>query len=141
MIVPDANLLIYATHMASPFHAPARQWWSDALAGHEFVGLAWASLLTYLRISTKTGVYSRPLSTDAAVADIETWLSASNVHIIHPGEKHPHALRALTPQGSDGDLVNDVHLAALAWEHGGTVYSADQDFSRIPQVKWINPLH
>jgi predicted nucleic acid-binding protein len=77
---------------------------------------------------------------DAGVADIETWLSAPNVHVIHPGEKHPHALRALTPRGSDGDFVNDVHLAALAWEHGGTVYSADQDFHRIPQVKWINPL-
>ena len=140
MIVPDANILIYATHRASPFHDRARDWWSNALAGHEFVGLAWVSLLTYLRISTNPKVYSRPLSMDEAVADIEAWLSAPNVHVIHPGEKHPHALRALSPGGVDADLVNDVHLAALAWEHGGTVYSADQDFSRIPQVKWMNPL-
>lgn len=140
MIVPDANLLIYATHQASPFHAQAREWWSSALSGHEFVGLAWTSLLTYLRISTNPKVYSRPLSMDEAVSDIEVWLSAPNVHVIHPGERHPHALRALTPPGANGDLVNDVHLAALAWEHGGTVYSADQDFGRIPQVKWMNPL-
>lgn len=140
MIVPDANLLIYATHTASPFHAQAHEWWSDALAGHEFIGLGWASLLTYLRISTNPAVYSRPLTMDTAVADIETWLSASYVHVIHPGERHPHALRALTPLGSDANFVNNVHLAALAWEHGGTVYSADQDFHRIPQVKWINPL-
>ena len=32
------------------------------------------------------------------------------------------------------------HLAAVAIENGGTVYSADDDFSRFDRVSWVNPL-
>jgi hypothetical protein len=37
-------------------------------------------------------------------------------------------------------VVPDAHLAALAVEHGLTVYSADSDFARFRNVRWINPL-
>lgn len=140
MIVPDANLLLYATEASSPFHERARRWWQQTLSGDELVGLPWASLLAFLRLSTNATVYARPLSVDAAVAVVETWLDAPNVSVIHPGPRHPHAIRAFTPEGAGGDAVNDVHIAALAWEHGGTVHSADSDFARIPQVRWVNPL-
>jgi predicted nucleic acid-binding protein len=43
--------------------------------------------------------------------------------------------RRLTP-----DLVPDAHLAALALEHGLTVYSTDGDFARFPGLAWENPL-
>ena len=33
-----------------------------------------------------------------------------------------------------------AHIAALAAEHGYTVYSNDADFGRFPSVKWVNPL-
>ncbi len=39
-----------------------------------------------------------------------------------------------------GNLVTDAMLAALAIEHGLAVYSADSDFARFPEVRWINPL-
>jgi predicted nucleic acid-binding protein len=38
------------------------------------------------------------------------------------------------------DLVPDAHLAALALEHGLTVYSTDGDFARFPGLAWENPL-
>lgn len=140
MIVPDANLLIYATNGASRLHPIAREWWRSALAGDELVGIPWASLLTFLRLSTGPSVYQQPLSMDQAVSIVETWLESPNVSVINPGKRHVHALRVFTPAGEGGSIINDVHLAALAWEHGGTVCSADRDFSRIPQVAWINPL-
>lgn len=140
MIVPDANLLIYSTEASSPFHDRARDWWQRALSGDELIGLPWASLLAFLRLSTNTKVYAKPLSVDAAVAVVEAWLNTPNVSVIQPGPRHPHAIRALSPDGASGDAINDVHIAALAWEHGGTVYSADRDFARIPQVRWVNPL-
>lgn len=34
----------------------------------------------------------------------------------------------------------DLHLAALAMEHGLSVVSADADFGRMPNVRWVNPL-
>ena len=140
MIIPDVNLLIYATNSSSLFHVEARDWWRSALVGDELVGIPWTSILAFLRLSTSTSVYEQPLSMDAAVAIVEAWLESPNTSLINPGKRHVHALRVFTPSGSGGSFVNDVHLAALAWEHGGTVYSADRDFSRIPQVAWINPL-
>lgn len=121
-------------------HHHAREWWRSALAGDELVGIPWASILGFLRLATGSAVYQEPLSMDAAVSIVETWLEAPNVIVINPGVRHVHALRVFTPEATGGSIVNDVHLAALAWEHGGTVYSADKDFARFPQVAWMNPL-
>ena len=45
MIIPDANLLLYAYDEASPFHARARSWWSECISGPEPVGLVAVVLL------------------------------------------------------------------------------------------------
>jgi predicted nucleic acid-binding protein len=34
----------------------------------------------------------------------------------------------------------DAVLAAIALEHGATVYTTDRDFSRFSGLKWTNPL-
>lgn len=39
-----------------------------------------------------------------------------------------------------GNLVPDAQLAALAIEHGVPLVSADTDFARFDEVRWINPL-
>jgi len=46
----------------------------------------------------------------------------------------------LVPTSVGGNLVNDAHLGALALEYGGTVHSADTDFARFPNIRWVNPL-
>ena len=38
MIIPDANLLIYAHDETSPWHGQARAWWEATLSGTEPVG-------------------------------------------------------------------------------------------------------
>jgi hypothetical protein len=37
-------------------------------------------------------------------------------------------------------MVTDAQLAALALEHGLTLYSADTDFARFSEITWINPI-
>ena len=39
-----------------------------------------------------------------------------------------------------GNLVPDAQLAALAYEFGVAVVSADSDFARFREVRWVNPL-
>jgi predicted nucleic acid-binding protein len=39
-----------------------------------------------------------------------------------------------------GNLVPDAHLAALALEHGLTLYSTDRDFAAVTGLSWIDPL-
>jgi len=42
--------------------------------------------------------------------------------------------------GTAGNLTSDAHIAALALEHGYSVYSADNDFKRFPGITHVNPL-
>jgi hypothetical protein len=42
--------------------------------------------------------------------------------------------------GTAGNLTSDAHLAALAIEHGALLCSCDADFSRLPGLRWVDPL-
>jgi predicted nucleic acid-binding protein len=56
-------------------------------------------------------------------------------------DQHAKVLGRLLAQASErSDLVADAHLAALAIEHGLTLYSADGDFARFSGLRWENPL-
>jgi len=46
----------------------------------------------------------------------------------------------LESTGVAANLTTDAHIAALAIEHGCTVYSNDNDFSRFDNLRWENPL-
>jgi hypothetical protein len=50
-------------------------------------------------------------------------------------------LSSLLPKGqARGSLVTDAHLAALAIEHGAVLCTNDRGFTRLPGLKWNNPL-
>jgi predicted nucleic acid-binding protein len=36
-------------------------------------------------------------------------------------------------------MITDAQIAALAIEHGLTVYSADTDFARFSEISWVDP--
>jgi predicted nucleic acid-binding protein len=42
--------------------------------------------------------------------------------------------------GTAGNLTSDVHLAALALEHGCAICSVDNDYKRFPGVNHMNRL-
>jgi predicted nucleic acid-binding protein len=61
--------------------------------------------------------------------------------VIHPGEQHWVIFQQMLRGGNAvGNLVSDAHLAALAVEHNGVLYSTDADFSRFRGLKWRNPI-
>ena len=141
MILVDANLLVYA-HVASfQQHTRARSWLDEQLNGSTLVGLAWPSLLAFLRLVTNPRVFDRPAPTAQAWAQVQAWLSRDNAWIPHPGERHAALLgEVLAIPGVHANLIPDAHLAALALEHGLMVCSTDSDFARFPNVRWTNPL-
>jgi predicted nucleic acid-binding protein len=57
MILPDANLILYAYDLESPFHTVAAAWWTKCLGEAEPVGLAQVILL--LRPPIKKGIIDR----------------------------------------------------------------------------------
>jgi uncharacterized protein len=141
VILVDANLLIYASSKTSPRYDPARQWLDAQLNQSTRVGLPWPSLLAFLRVVTNPRIYERPASTGEAWGQVEDWLGCANVWVPGPTENHQSILAGLMRQpGIRSSLVPDVHLAALAIEHGLTLCSADADFARFAGLKWTNPL-
>ncbi len=140
MILVDANLLIYAHVRDFAEHTVAREWLDDQINEQPRVGLAWSSLLAFMRITTNARVFERPLSIQKAWAQVEAWLSAPASWIPTPGVPHAAILGSLVPQIARPNLVPDAHLAALAIEHGLTLCSTDGDFARFQDLSWENPL-
>ena len=141
MKIIDANLLVYAYVPALEQHAPARRWFETALGQDEAVGLAWPSVLAFVRVTTSARVFRVPLPLDRAVAVVDEWLQQPSVELILPTPRHWTALREMLVTGqAAGPLTSDAHLAALAREHGATIYTTDRDFLRFPDVKVVNPL-
>jgi uncharacterized protein len=141
MRVVDLNLLLYAVNRDAPLHEAACTWWEEALSGDEHVGVAWIVLLGFLRLSTRPAVMPTPLSLTQAAGLVDEWFGQTACVVVHPGERHWEVLKGLLEAvGSAGNLTTDAHLAAVAIEHGATLYSTDGDFGRFPGLSYVNPL-
>lgn len=141
MTLPDGNILIYAVDQGSPHHEAARKWLERQLSGTEAVGFAWAALLAFIRITTRAGVFSEPLTIGEAFGYVNAWLAQPPAVIVDPTDRHQAILRELLDDaGTAGNLVMDAHLAALAIEHGAVIATADRDFGRFPRVRVTYPL-
>ena len=139
-MIVDANILLYAVDTDSTFHDAALAWLEETLNGPTRVGLPWASLLAFQRISTHPRASASPLSPGRAWSYINDWLGAEATWVPAPGERHAEILRRLIVDGDlRGNLATDAHLAALAIEHGVGVCSTDSDFARFPELTWVNP--
>ena len=141
MILVDANLLLYANDAGSPQRDASRIWLQTALAGPQLVRFAWLTLWAFLRISTNSRVFEQPLSTMEAEALVSSWLAQPAAGILEPGERHWEILSGLMQSGQTaGPLVMDAVLAAIAIEHGATLYTTDRDFARFAGLRVVNPL-
>lgn len=141
MIVPDVNLLVHAYNSESRVHSAARAWWEDVLSEPAPVGLAWAALLGFVRITTHPRILRNPLPVDIAIRHVESWLAQPQVALLHPGARHATIVFDLLRRvGSAGNLTTDAHLAALAIEHHAEVHTTDADFTRFPGLRFRNPL-
>jgi toxin-antitoxin system PIN domain toxin len=141
VILVDANLLIFAYDTVSPHHKAARQWLEAIFSGHQPVRIAWITILAFLRVVTNHRLYAIPLTMPEAISIVDSWFAEPNFALLPPGGQHWQILSKLLPESqARGPLVMDADLAALAIEHGATIYSHDRDFMRFPGLKFVNPL-
>lgn len=137
----DANLLLFAEDESSPFHDQARAWVTAALNGDVRVGLPWPSLLAFVRIRTHPRGYAEPLTGEEAWSRVEDWLAAPAAWVPAPTDRHAAVLGSLVRRYHlSANAIPDAHLAALAIEYGVAICSADTDFARFTELRWINPL-
>lgn len=140
MKLVDLNVLLYAVNRDAAQHARVATWWDAAVNGEETVGLAWAVLLGFVRLSTNPSVFAQPLPPADAIERVDAWLSHANIRVVQETEEHWTILRGLLDSHAHLTLLStDAHLAALAISHGATLVSCDADFARFEKLRWENP--
>lgn len=140
MNVVDANVLLYAVNEAAEQHESAQRWVQQSLSGAVTVGFPWLVLVAFVRLVTRRAIVPRPLGVDAAMDQVELWLSSPAAVVAEPTLRHLSIVRSLlAPLGTGGHLVDDAHLAALSVEHRGAVVSFDTDFALFEGITWHRP--
>ncbi|MGH9246345.1 MAG: TA system VapC family ribonuclease toxin [Acidimicrobiales bacterium] len=105
------------------------------------MGLPWPVIVAFVRISTNPRVFDQPLASEEAWGYVDDWLAPGVVWIPNPTSRHAEVFGSLVVEYHlRGEVVADAHLAALAIEHGLEVCSADTDFARFREIRWVNPL-
>ena len=141
MIVPDANLLLYAYDSTSPFHHRARDWWEACLSGTEAVGLTHTVIFAFIRIGTSSRAFTNPLTLNEASERVTAWLQRRMTQLLQPDADHvDRVLRLLAAVSAGGNLVTDAQIAALAMAYRAVVHTADRDFLRFPDLACHYPL-
>jgi toxin-antitoxin system PIN domain toxin len=141
VIVPDANLLLYAYDSNSDLQPSASRWLRQILSGPDTVGLSWLSIGAFLRIATNSKLGLSQLPIALAIDIVEEWLARRAVRLIVPGEGHWMILKEMLIAGRvQGPVTTDAQIAALTIEYGGVLYTNDRDFARFPGLRWVNPL-
>jgi hypothetical protein len=141
VIIPDVNLLLYATVTGFPRHEPARAWLEDVLNGSALVGLTSPAVFGYVRIATSGRVLASAMSVTDATERVQLWLAQPNVRFVGPGPSHLEiAFGLLEAIGTGANLTTDVQLAAYAIEQDAELFSNDTDFGRFPGLRWVDPL-
>ena len=75
MILPDSNLLLHAYNSESASHARARAWWEELMNGADPVGLSWAAMLGFIRLSTHRQALRHPMPVGTACKHVRSWLA------------------------------------------------------------------
>lgn len=138
----DVNLLLYSSDESSPFHSRAIALVERLAAGPELLYLFWPVLLGYLRMSTHSAIFPRPLSVQAATGNIEQMLDLPHARTTGEREDFWRTYRATTAGAVvAGDLVSDAHLVALMRENDvGILWSHDRDFRKFEGITVRDPF-
>jgi uncharacterized protein len=141
VILPDANLLLYAYDASSPFHRKAAEWLTNTLLGPESVGFCVPVLFAFMRISTSVRAFTDPLSIEEAANHVSDWLDQPNAQLVEMQLRDVrHALALLRSAGTGGNLTTDAQVAAIALRLRAVVHTTDTDYARFRDLSWHNPL-
>lgn len=141
MFLLDANVLIYAFRLDSPFPGPSYAWLRRALAGAEPVATTGLVELAFLRITTLPSLGRAAAAPSDAFAFLHALRRDPMAVRIEPKPDHDGLFARLCVQlRLRGNDINDAYLAALAFEHGATLVTADQDFGRFPELSLVDPV-
>jgi uncharacterized protein len=138
----DVNVLLYASTTSSPFHSRANELLRQCSTGSDLFGLAWPTLMAYLRMVTHPAIVSPPLPVRDAEENVEALVGLPNVRLLSEQdgfwELYRESTRDIVVRGK---LVPDAHLATLLRQHGiKTLFTNDSDLRKFDFLDIRNPF-
>jgi toxin-antitoxin system PIN domain toxin len=142
MIAVDTNILVYAHRADSTWHEQADAAIQALAEARSSWAIPWPCVFEFLAIVTHPKIYQPPTPLGDALVQIDCWLESPTLVLLHEGDGSWDTLRPLVDQsGVQGGAMHDARIAALCLRHGvKTLWSADRDFSRFPELRTENPL-
>jgi toxin-antitoxin system PIN domain toxin len=138
----DVNILLYASDRASDRHLRARSFVESCAASPEILCLTWPTLMSYLRIATHPRIFAAPLAPDEALANVGALIGLPHARAVSELDGFLDAYKHVAGElPVRGNLVPDVHVAAILFQHGvRTIYSSDRDFRKFQSLNVRDPF-
>jgi uncharacterized protein len=138
----DVNPLVCASDTSSPFHDAARAFIERVAARRELVYVFWPTAMAYLRIVTHPSIFTSPLSSREAQANLGSLLRLP--HVRSPGEDAGFwetfgaVANEIQPRGN---LVPDTHVVALMRTYGvDRIWTSDRDYLTFRGIHVLDPF-
>lgn len=141
MILPDANVLIYAFRSDADRHEEYKSWLEAAVDGPAAYGIAPQVLASVLRICTHPRIFARPSAPETSFEFCRALLAHPNATLVTAGERHWAIFESLCRSSkATGNLLQDAWFAALAMESGCEWITTDRDYARFDGLDWRSPF-
>ncbi|KAF0094993.1 MAG: PIN domain-containing protein family protein [Puniceicoccaceae bacterium 5H] len=139
MKLPDVNVLVYAADRQSKYHTSAASWLEETISLKAPLRIPSHVVIGVVRILTHPRIYKSPLTAAEAFSFIGS-LQAGDFHLLLPGERYLEIFRNLSIDlKAVGNLIPDLHLAALALEHDCELVTFDRDFEKVTGLRTYRP--
>jgi hypothetical protein len=142
MIAVDTNILVYAHREDAEWHSAAYEKIRSLAEGSVAWAIPWPCIHEFVAIVTHPRVYRPATPMACAIDQVNAWIESPHVVLLSESDEHWPQLRELLLRGkAAGPVVHDARIAALCLQHGvRTLWSADRDFGRFPDLAVVNPL-
>lgn len=142
MIAVDTNLLVYAHRKDSDWHRPGKRAVKSLAEGRSVWAIPWPCIHEFLAIVTHPKIYDPPTPVERALAQVGGWMESPTLALLSEVRGYREIFERLVRRGKvAGARIHDARIAALCDLHGvSTLWTADRDFSRFPELEISNPL-
>ena len=131
---PDINVLLAASRSDHPHHIPALTWLESALEACDKGGTVEILPMVavgFLRIATNPRVFINATPIDAAIAFLNSLLSAPGVSIPEVGREWPLLKQLCSRDQFAGNAIPDAWIAAAVRSIDSHLVTFDRDFRNL----------
>jgi uncharacterized protein len=132
MLMPDANVIVYAHREDEAFHDAYRRWLEQLVNGAEPFALSVLVAVGFVRIVTNRRIFADPTPLASALAVVDELIASPRCRLVAPAADHWDRVANLCrATRAAGKLVADAQHAALSMAEGATWVTRDGDFGRF----------